>query len=719
MQIRGKNHIAACCLLIMLAFMGLPLVMSAMPQPRIINVPAGGDLQAVINSAQPGDRIVLEAGAEYDAPDPSTGEAILLVSKPASTTWITITSSQAHLLPEGRVSPANSAHMTKIVALGPQGAFETRANSQRWKLVGLEITNRGANFVPTLVNIGGHTGVSDIWLDRCYVHPQEDGTSNIYRTVARGISVSSPPGNGVIVTARIRITRSHISGFGGFYPNSTEVIPGQGIASNILDGLTLEDNYVAGAYQSWFPGGGDPTNVKSGIVQHLPVPTMTSARLSSVVGLAVGDYVAVTQPVGANNPARHAQARVTAITGNDVTHTRLHRPFDAPAVPAAGGLYTWGGETGRNYVVTHNTFAIDRPLAQAVYDTTKSNPKYYVEFKMGENVLLEGNTFEGWPTGVGFQATNQTGATPWVTVSNVVFRNNWMKDFSASLIVSGGNPAEIESKEGHLTAESENILIENNLFTQSVPGTQGKVAVWGGGDGVVWRHNTWALGNFDGNTIALTWRIKNFVMEDNILSLSRYPFICSGVANFKDCLPGWVERKNALVNNLGLSPDSELQAIFPNSYVSSAQNGPVVWTGANPESLLTWVLAAGPYKAGGARQASDGADMGVSITKLAPTPTPTPSVVIEFIDVVIPPANQIDALFTQMGNDGYNQVWAPAQSSRLYFGRVKGTTVKYEWRHWPFVNGINERRALAKKIGDLGYGNVLVWSGIVRASREK
>src|ERR1041384_8464985 len=38
------------------------------PTGATINVPAGGDLQAALNAAQPGDQIVLQAGAAYTTP---------------------------------------------------------------------------------------------------------------------------------------------------------------------------------------------------------------------------------------------------------------------------------------------------------------------------------------------------------------------------------------------------------------------------------------------------------------------------------------------------------------------------------------------------------------------------------------------------------------------------------------------------------------------------
>src|SRR5215510_299201 len=73
-----------------------------------ITVPAGGDLQAAINDAQPGDTIALEAGATY------TGNFKLPAKNGA--TFITIrTAGDADLPGEGgRISPDYAPLLAKI-----------------------------------------------------------------------------------------------------------------------------------------------------------------------------------------------------------------------------------------------------------------------------------------------------------------------------------------------------------------------------------------------------------------------------------------------------------------------------------------------------------------------------------------------------------------------------------------------------------------------------
>src|SRR4026207_1783377 len=81
------------------------LIFAATAFGSTLVVPAGGDLQSAINSAAPGDTIVVEAGATYRGP----------VTRPrkAGASYIPIQSSRA---PEitGRVSPSQSALLAKL-----------------------------------------------------------------------------------------------------------------------------------------------------------------------------------------------------------------------------------------------------------------------------------------------------------------------------------------------------------------------------------------------------------------------------------------------------------------------------------------------------------------------------------------------------------------------------------------------------------------------------
>lgn len=97
-----------------------------------IAVPAGGNLQAAINQSQPGDTIVLQAGASY------TGGFYLPYKNGAS--YITIrTSTPDSDLPVGvRVTPDDAGKLAKIVTPGNGfPAIRTESAAHHYRLIGL------------------------------------------------------------------------------------------------------------------------------------------------------------------------------------------------------------------------------------------------------------------------------------------------------------------------------------------------------------------------------------------------------------------------------------------------------------------------------------------------------------------------------------------------------------------------------------------------------
>ena len=166
------------------------LVASRAASAATIVVPAGGDLQAAINSANFGDTIVLQAGASYTAPGQQVSYNLPLKSGGTGTAadYITITTSNLSALPVGRVSAADKVNMDRIVALGGRGAFQVMPNAKYWRLQGLEITNSSSGTGPEhVVDLIGSvdaaysrtTKPAHFIVDRCYIHPQEDGLGRI------------------------------------------------------------------------------------------------------------------------------------------------------------------------------------------------------------------------------------------------------------------------------------------------------------------------------------------------------------------------------------------------------------------------------------------------------------------------------------------------------------------------------------------------------------
>ena len=78
------------------------------PTGSTINVPPGGDLQAAIDTAQPGDTIVLAAGAVYQG-------SFILRTKGGSSDITIRSSAPSSTVPDGvRVTPANAGQLAKV-----------------------------------------------------------------------------------------------------------------------------------------------------------------------------------------------------------------------------------------------------------------------------------------------------------------------------------------------------------------------------------------------------------------------------------------------------------------------------------------------------------------------------------------------------------------------------------------------------------------------------
>ena len=147
-------------------------------------VPAGGDLQAAINSAAPGDTIVLEAGATYRGP--------FWLQKKTGDAYVTIQSSRAAEI-AGRVTPAQSGLLAKLRSNVPADPVITvLPGAHHYKLIGLDIsTFTSSDFIYDLIRIGDSatTDLANVphhlVLDRLWVHGFPS------QPVQRGISLNS------------------------------------------------------------------------------------------------------------------------------------------------------------------------------------------------------------------------------------------------------------------------------------------------------------------------------------------------------------------------------------------------------------------------------------------------------------------------------------------------------------------------------------------------
>ncbi len=160
----------------------------SVPTPtRTISVPAGGNLQTALNNAQPGDVILLAAGASY------VGNFVLPAK--ATSGWITVrtAASDAALPASGvRMTPSYAAQLPKILTYNSAPAIATARGAANWRLLGVEIgAASSVSMVYNLVAFGeGSTTLqtslsqvpTNIILERSWVHGS--ATMEVRRCVA-------------------------------------------------------------------------------------------------------------------------------------------------------------------------------------------------------------------------------------------------------------------------------------------------------------------------------------------------------------------------------------------------------------------------------------------------------------------------------------------------------------------------------------------------------
>jgi len=213
----------------------------AAPAGRQRSVPAGGDLQAALNSALPGDTIVLQAGATY------TGNFTLPVL--SGTAWVYVQSSALSSMPEGtRVGPAQASLMPKIVSPNTMPAISTAAGAHNFRFSGIEITTTwastsGTNYVLVYLEApNGNTSLSqvptDLVFDRCYVHGTPTG--NIRRAI-------------LMNSARTSVVDSYLSDVHEVGADTQAVASWNGPGP-----FKIVNNYLEAAGENIMFGGADP-----------------------------------------------------------------------------------------------------------------------------------------------------------------------------------------------------------------------------------------------------------------------------------------------------------------------------------------------------------------------------------------------------------------------------------------------------------------------------
>jgi hypothetical protein len=209
------------------------------PSGRTIAVGAGGDLQAALNAAQPGDVITLEPGAVFRG-------NFTLPKKPGDA-WIVVRTATPDdkFAPQGaRVTPAAAPLMPKIVSPNGGPAISALPGAHHYRFIGIEFTVAAdVKIIYAIVEFGGTQTTEadtphDLIVDRSYVHGQPGQNS------ARGVLLNS---------ASSAVIDSYISEIHGAGFDSQAVLGYNGPGP-----FKIVNNFLESAAENIMFGGADP-----------------------------------------------------------------------------------------------------------------------------------------------------------------------------------------------------------------------------------------------------------------------------------------------------------------------------------------------------------------------------------------------------------------------------------------------------------------------------
>jgi hypothetical protein len=221
---------------------GVPDAQYVTASGRTIRVESGGDLQGALDAAQPGDQVLLAAGATF------VGNFILQPKATANpcNAWVTVTTETALPAPGTRATPQTAASFAKISTPNVDAALKTSGAASCWRVVGVEITVAPSfsslNYGIVLLGNGDASSLSEVphglVLDRVYVHGQP--TTNFVRCVALNSARSA--------VVNSWISDCHARGF------DSQAIAGWNGPGPYL----IENNFLSAAGENTMFGGADP-----------------------------------------------------------------------------------------------------------------------------------------------------------------------------------------------------------------------------------------------------------------------------------------------------------------------------------------------------------------------------------------------------------------------------------------------------------------------------
>ena len=450
-----------------LAFLACLLTRSMVDAATIV-VPAGGDLQAAINSAAPGDTILLAAGAEF------VGNFVLPV-KPGST-YIVIRSATPDAAlpgPGTRITPAHAPLLARLRSPNDAPAVQTVAGAHHWRLRYLEFAANKGGYTEIIRLGDGSSGQSSLaivphhfMLEHLYIH------GDPLLGQKRGIAANA---------SHVEIRDSHISEIKAAGQDTQAIC-----AWNSPGPFTIENNYLEAAAENLLFGGSDPYIaglVADGIVVRrnlfsrpmswmqpvIDTPGGVTAAAETGGTLAAGTYfyrVTARRGVGQGWIGRSSVSAEVSATVSAAGAVRLRWAPVADVTEYRVYGRTSGTQsmawtvTGTEFVDTGAT-----GTAEAVPTTvgTMWTVKNLFELKNARNVLVESNIFQNhWKHAqagyaIVYTPRNSGGTCTWCVVENVTFQRNIVRNVAAGINILGYDNTDP-------SAQANNLIFRQNLF---------------------------------------------------------------------------------------------------------------------------------------------------------------------------------------------------------------------------------------------------------------
>ena len=456
----------------------------------------GDNLQAVLNSALPGDVILLEAGAEF------VGSFTLPVK--SGNTPIVVQSAPVGQMPaEGiRMTPAQAGQLARIRSATTNPALKTAAGAHHWHLRYLEFAANKDGF-GDIIQLGDGSSAQntlarvprDLFLSHLYVHG--DPLVGQKRCIAL---------NAAFVTIR----DSYISDCKGV-GNDTQAIGGW----NGPGPYYIVNNYLEAAGENVLIGGADPAipnlvatdvliknnHIARPLAWRQPIIPTPEGVVATVEGggLPAGAYayrIVARRAVGQGTIGRSTASQEVIVNVGEGGAVRL----DWQAVPDVAEYRVYGRAAGSEsmYWTVNGTSFVDAGAAgtSGAVPTgagTVWSVKNLFELKNARNVVIEHNIFENhWKESqqgyaVVLTPRNSGGKCTWCVVEQVRFENNIVRHVSAGINLLGYDAS------GTPSQQTSGIVIRNNLFydvSTSYGGNAWFLLIGDGPKDVLVDHNT-------------------------------------------------------------------------------------------------------------------------------------------------------------------------------------------------------------------------------------